>query len=76
MDISRESYCKLPIENKMDVVFDLLGENKKDHDSIKTEINKCNFEIGKRKRIDTVTAGVLGFFGGLVGFCSQKLFFK
>ena len=64
------------MSNKMDIVFDLLGENKNDHDAIKAEIVKCNFEIGKRKRIDTATAGVLGFFGGLVGFCSQKLFFK
>jgi len=74
--MERDTFIKLPMDNKMDVVFDLLGENKQDHNTIKADIIKCNFEITKRKRIDTATAGVLGFFGGLVGFCSQKLFFK
>ena len=60
----------------MDVVFDLLTENKQDHETLKVDISKCNFEIGKRKRIDTTVAGAMGFVGGLMGFISQKIFFK
>ena len=76
MEISRETYRGLPIDNKMDVVFDLLVENKQDHEVIKTDIVKCNIGINKRKKIETTTAGLMGFVGGLVGFFSQKIFFK
>ena len=76
MDISRDTFVKLPIENKLDIVFDLFTENKQDHETIKSDVGKCNFEISKRKKIDTTMAGMTGFVGGLVGFFSQKIFFK
>jgi len=76
MDISRDTFIKLPVDNKMDVVFDLLVENKQDHEVIKSDVGKCNFEISKRKKIDTAMASMSGFVGGLVGFFSQKIFFR
>lgn len=76
MDITRETFIKLPIPNKMDVVFDLLVENKQDHEVIINDVTQCNVQIMKRKKIETTTAGLMGFVGGLVGFFSQKIFFK
>lgn len=66
MDITRDTFVKLPAENKLDVLFDLLLENE-------TNVNRCNEQINRRKKIDTTTAGLMGFVGGLVGFFSSKL---
>lgn len=76
MDISRESYSKLPIDNKMDIVFDLLTENKQDHEAIKVDVAKCNVQIVNRKKVDTTVAGLMGLAGGFIGFLTNKILFK
>ena len=58
--VGRETYVHLPVENKLDVLYDI---------SISTD--KRVEVLEKRKRFDTTVAGFMGFVGGAVAMVGK-----
>jgi hypothetical protein len=74
MEISKDSYGKLPVDNKLDILYDFLVDNKKDHDEIRASGARTEAKLNNRKKIDTTMAAFMGFVGGVTGFLAKSIF--
>ena len=72
--IRKETFQRMPISSKLEVVFDILTNHCENVEKITTKLDKLERLINGRKRIDTTVAGALGFVGGAVAYVGQKIF--
>jgi len=64
-NISRETYEGMEVESKLDVLFDYSVAMCDDIQALK-----------KRKKIDTVFSGGMGFVGGFTAVLAKAMFWK
>lgn len=62
LSISKDNFEKLPVEAKLDVIFDCLEE--------------ISGKLKRSRKIDTAVSGVTGFLGGALTIISNWFFFK
>jgi hypothetical protein len=76
MDITRDTYEKMDVDTKLNVLFDFAFCACEDAKLAAKAAEGLKESFRKKVKVDAGTAGVMGFIGGLVGFFSQKIFFK
>ena len=86
-EINEATWAALPMDRQLWLIFSEFNAQRRECDGhfckLEAEIaKKANQEdhtalakkFDRRKAVDTTFAGAMGFFGGLVGFLSSKLF--
>lgn len=68
ISITKEVFEGLPSEAKLNAIFDCLEETGKRLTAIDTQ-------LAKKRRVDTIAAGIGGFIGGIITVVGQGLFF-
>ena len=67
--ITKESFSKMPVENKLDILFD--GQ-----EILLDKMDKCEYLLGKQKIKNTAYSTISGFIGGVSVVLTKALFWK
>jgi hypothetical protein len=75
-DITRETYEAMDVDTKLNILFDFAICSCNDAEKALETSENLKMALRKKVKIDTGIAGMMGFVGGLVGFLTQKMFFR
>ena len=76
MDITRETFSQMDSDSKLNVLFDYAVNASEVAKTAYKSTEEIKEVCRRHKKFESGTAGLMGFVGGLVGFFSQKIFFK
>ena len=72
--VTRESYSRMPVENKLDVLYDSIADINKCSCETRDNLNVLEKKMNGRKKFDSSVSAFFGFIGGFAALISEKLF--
>lgn len=72
--ISRETFAEMPVESKLNVLFDIALEQHQCACNVEEKLNLMEDKLNRSKKIDKGVAAGAGFMGGFIAFFTEKLF--
>ena len=65
--VTKETYEKLPVENKLDVLYDYIT-------NVHSKAVVIEEKLDKRKGFDVTVSGFMGLVGGIVAVVGKSLY--
>jgi len=71
---TRASYSKMPVRNKLDVLYDSIVDINKCSCETRDSLSLLEKKVNGRKKFDSSVSAFFGFIGGFAALISEKLF--
>jgi len=72
--VTRESYSRMPVENKLDVLYDSIADINRCSCDTRDNLATLEKKVNGKRKLDTSVSAFFGFVGGVVALISMKLF--
>jgi len=72
--VTRESYSRMPVENKLDVLYDSIADINKCSCYTRDNLAMLEKKVNGKRKLDTSVSAFFGFIGGFAALISEKLF--
>lgn len=72
--ITRETFEAMLVDSKLNILFDLAQDQYKCFCKTEIQLTALDKRLNKRKKIDTTSATIAGFFGGIIAYLGDRIF--